>query len=359
MRTKLIHILKNIHFILLGLIVVSVLGFFVIRFGTFLVNKADSRTGVEEETYIDLNGQRQYCLIRGDNTENPVIIWVHGGPASPDTEAMYYLSTRLQKDYTFIAYNERGCGRTYFANMDKDPENKTASLGQLYKDLDSLVDYARERFHQDKVIIIGHSFGTMLGGIYSMDHPDKVSAYIGVGQMTGIDGEIATYYDAIDIAHAAGDDTTSLAKAFTMYESYPNIPNLLAFRKAADRYHPATKSRPYVLSALVSPYMSVQDLKWVMKQNDLDSFLTLNQQLFDEVVYFDIYSYGTKYDLPVGFISGSCDWVTPALTMEEYYEKVEAPKKDMVLMDGWGHMVPEEAPKELAVEIRGMLERLQ
>ena len=73
-----------------------------------------SSNGIEEEGYIDLCGQEQYYLIRGEDVSNPVIIWIHGGPASPDTMETYAFSNYLKDDYTVVAWNQRGCGRTYY-----------------------------------------------------------------------------------------------------------------------------------------------------------------------------------------------------------------------------------------------------
>ncbi|MDE7177029.1 MAG: alpha/beta hydrolase [Lachnospiraceae bacterium] len=135
--------------------------------------------GVDEGTYVTLGGQEQYVLIRGMDSENPVMIYLHGGPSSPDTYVTYGFTDHLINDYTVVAWDQRGCGRTYFHNMRNDSENATASFEQAKTDLDELVDYARERFGKEKVIILGHSYGTILGSRYALEHPDKVSAYIG------------------------------------------------------------------------------------------------------------------------------------------------------------------------------------
>src|SRR5690606_15705191 len=42
------------------------------------------------------------------------------------------------------------------------------------------------RFHKEKVILLGHSWGTVLGTIYASRHPGKVMAYIGVAQIADV-----------------------------------------------------------------------------------------------------------------------------------------------------------------------------
>ena len=140
------------------------------------------KDGVNEQIYVQLNDQQDYITVSGKNRSNPVIISLHGGPGAPSKFADYHWQEYLTDDYTVIAWDERGCGRTYYKNEKTDPGNKTLSFEQQLSDLDALVDYARERFGQDKVVILGHSYGSFLGSRYVLSHPEKVSAYIGIGQ---------------------------------------------------------------------------------------------------------------------------------------------------------------------------------
>ena len=141
------------------------------------------KNGIDEAGYIMLGGQEQYIHTRGENVNNPVIIYLHGGPSSPDEYVTYGFSDYLVDDYTVISWDQRGCGRTYIHNRNVDVNNDTASFEQALVDLDQLVDYARTRFHQDKVIILGHSYGTILGSVYSHKYPEKVDTYIGAAQV--------------------------------------------------------------------------------------------------------------------------------------------------------------------------------
>lgn len=308
-----------------------------------------SGNGIEEEGYVELCGQKQYCLIRGENVNNPVMIWIHGGPASPDTMETYTLSNYLKDDYTVIAWNQRGCGRTYYKNKDIDPYNETATFEQAQADLDALVDYACDRFQQQKVILAGHSYGTMVGSKYAIDHPEKVAAYIGVGQMGAAGSEIYAYEDALSIANENGDNTEAMAAAYEKYQEDASLENMLALRNYVAHYHMPEKKSNYIWTALTSPYLGVYDVLWFGKQiGNFSDFTELNRQLFDYISSEDVYAYGTTFQIPVGFISGSCDWVTPVKYTEDYYHAITAPKKEMRLIDGWGHTVPQENPKEFA-----------
>lgn len=346
-------IISRILFVLLAIICVIVFGLITVIIGIrnyhAIKGRVYSANGIEEEGYIDLCGQEQYYLIRGEDINNPVIIWIHGGPASPDTMETYAFSNYLKDKYTVVAWNQRGCGRTYYKNRDDDPYNETATFEQAQADLDALVDYVCDRFHQQNVILVGHSYGTMVGSKYTIDHPEKVAAYVGVGQMGAAGSDIYAYEDALANAEEKGDDTEAMVAAFENYQADANLENMLLLRKYVSPYHKAEKESNYILTALTSPYLGVYDVLWFGKQlGSLSDFVDLNKQLFDYISSEDVYAYGTDYQVPVGFISGSCDWTTPVKYTEDYFNAITAPMKEMQLIDGWGHTVPQESPKEFA-----------
>lgn len=307
-----------------------------------------SANGIEEEGYVDLCGQKQYYLIRGENVNNPIIIWIHGGPASPDTLETYAFSNYLKADYTVVAWNQRGCGRTYYKNRDVDPNNETATFEQAQADLDALVDYVCDRFQQQNVILVGHSYGTMVGSRYAIDHPEKVAAYIGVGQMGAAGSDIYAYEDALSIAKENGDDVEAMVAAFERYQSDASLENMIELRNYVSPYHTPEKESNYILTALTSPYLGVNDVLWFGKQlGSLSDFVDLNRQLFDYISSEDVYAYGTEFQIPVGFVSGSCDWITPVKYTEDYYHTITAPKKEMQLIEGWGIRYRKRIPKNL------------
>ena len=105
--------------------------------------------------------------------------------------------------------------------------------------MDALVDYLRERFGQEKIIIMGHSYGTILGSSYVKAHPEKVSAYIAVAQVVSLEkSDLYSYQDALAKAKAAGDDFSMMETAYQKYASDPTLVNLMEVRSEVSKYHP-------------------------------------------------------------------------------------------------------------------------
>ena len=343
-------------------IIVLVLNFVLISFVIaarnvrYVPHYANLPKGVEEETYINLCGQDQYVQMMGRDVSNPVIICLHGGPASPDSYDVYAYADKLSDAFTFVCWDQRGCGKTYVKNQAIDPGGDTVSFEQALEDLDALVDYVRDRFAQDKVIILGHSYGTILGSTYVTNHPDKVSAYIAVAQVTDIeDNLIYGYNDALEKAKESGEDVKPLTDAYDAFKKDKNLETYSALNIAVNAYHPVAVADNVLALSLFSPYFDMKEMDWFMLQmTEMDKAYSINSKLLDKIFTFDAYSEKTDYEVPVYFVCGTDDWVCPQTMIEEYINTINAPKKDMLLLQGCGHNCQYSLPDEFAEFIRNI-----
>lgn len=346
-KSILLRIVKKMIHIILFILLCAAIAIIGCRNFNYINSYINNDKGVNEGIYVSLGGQEQYLLIQGEDTANPVIIWLHGGPSSPDSFVNYIFQSNLVEDYTIINWDQRGCGRTYFHNAEEDPSNATTSFEQAQTDLNALVDYACNRFHVEKVIIVGHSYGTMLGSQYVLKHPEKVLAYVGVGQVVTMESDIYSYEDALEKAVALGDDTQEMEVAFRRYMADKSLVNMMNLRSYTSKYHVAEKSANTIWEGITSPYMGVDDARWFLKQaGSLEEYISLNEQLFDYIMEADVRDYGLEYQVPVGFITGSDDWTTPSKYAEDYYNVINAPQKQFSLVEGCGHLPQYDSPEE-------------
>lgn len=317
--------------------------------------------GVDESCYVTLGNQEQYVLIRGRELSNPVIIYLHGGPSSPDAYCTYAFEEELVSDYTIISWDQRGCGRTYFKNQKTDPNNETATMEQALIDLDELVDYAKERFSQEKVIIMGWSYGSLLGSKYAKLHPEKVSTYIGVGQVVSLsEANTYTFEKAKKIAEEKGDDTTALVEAYNNYIEKDNISAIARLRGKIFAYLPAALPGNETMLSVLSPYYGIDDYRWLLIQAaDLDAYYELNKELYDYTFHKNNREDGMEYEMPVYFISGSRDWVCPPEMVEDYMNELSAPDKDIIYMEDCGHSPHYTFPDEFGKNVKELLEKIK
>lgn len=343
-KNKMLAILKWAGIVILAIIVLVVLVVASARLVNWCKYRITTPNGIEESTYIELGGQQQYIQIRGEDKNNPLILFLHGGPASPHSYVSHRYQSQMEDEYTFVNWDQRGSGRTYFKNVKLDAENESVTAEQIISDLDELVDYLCERFGQEKVIILGHSWGTIIGSEYARIYPEKVAMYIGVGQVINcVEADRLSYEDALAKANAAGneEDAKKLEAAWSKLEQdTDNIKNMLAVRALTSKYHKydgAASTFDTIWSGISSPYMSIDDIRWFFIGNSVDKFMEMQKNLVSYMMDWDIAALGSDYAVPVCFITGEEDWITPAAPVREYMQQVNAPSLEIVTIENTGH----------------------
>lgn len=334
--------------ILLFLIVIICLILFT-RFYNANQSAITTENGIQEDTFVTIGGIKQFIQIRGEDKDNPVILMLHGGPGCPTTFVNYYFDEGIIDEYTMVSWDQRGSGRTYYENPDMAIE-KDLTKETLLNDIDQLVDYLSERFDQDKIIIMGHSWGTVLGSLYSNRHPEKVRAYIGVGQVTDFDeGKIRAAEEAEKIAEAKGEtkDVELLKEAVKIYSGSKDIEthdfdNTLSMITTSLKYFRSGEEMSgmkNIWTGLTSPDMSFNDIRWYLIASDFKKIIPYEKTLIQYMFFdFNIKEDVGQFKVPVLFISGDCDWITPAVMVEDYFENLNAPWKKMYLIKNAGHV---------------------
>jgi len=133
---------------------------------------------VNEQGFIPIGGIDQWIAIQGSNTDNPVILFLHGGSAEAQSP---FLKEFLpwEQAFTVINWDQRGSGKTYGKNGASTPDMTVERIAQ---DTIEIADYACKRLSKSKVILIGHSWGALLGLNAIKRKPELFYAFVGTGQ---------------------------------------------------------------------------------------------------------------------------------------------------------------------------------
>lgn len=324
--------------------------------------KIRQETGIQKSEYITIGGIEQYIQIRGQDTSNPVILMLHGGPGSNMAYYSYGWQADLEKEYTIVQWDQRGCGNTYYRN--RNAEKPTLDL--LLSDLDELVEYIRLEYGKEKVILMGHSWGTFLGGVYSGTHSDKVSAYIAVSQMVDFKlSEQVSAQEAIRLAEAAGktQDAQKISDALERIMAYrkldkENAVELMKLRQLKEKYLPSQYGNKMGTLQLFSPYMTWNELKWMLS---FGSLIESNSEIYSGLLMDNnssMYDYNLQYEIPVNIIAGDCDWTTPYSMAADYFSSISSPDKEFITIKNTGHIPFIDRPEEFSEEVRKALSNL-
>lgn len=350
-KVGVLRVVKTVLLIPVILIVTAVTVIIAVRNFNYFRYSFDTSHGINESLYIDLNGQQQFITIRGEDINAPVILYLHGGPGAPDSVMAYRFESELVDEYTIVCWDQRGSGRTYFANDDR--ANDTVHFEQALDDLNDLVDYLSERFGQEKIIIMGHSYGSVLGSRYACIHPEKTAAFIGVGQFVSfLSSEQYEYEDLLMRVQEAGDDVEALTQAHLRYRTEFSLETNEEIAYFAEKYHTAPRERNIIFDILFSPTLSTEDVLWYSKQLNYDQFIQYSGRLVDYLFFTDLRQSQTSFEVPVFFISGDHDWNCAWSDMADYAQQLGV---HYDLVEGCGHYVQNDDPVRFAEIVKADL----
>jgi len=158
------------------------------------------KKSIAELIAIPVNGIRQWLLIHGVDKNKPVLLFLHGGPGSAHIAVMRNYQKELEKHFVVVQWDQRGAG---LSGMEPVPD-ETYTKEQFIADGLEVTLYLRERFKQDKIFLVGHSWGSGLGYMMSIRKPEYFRAFAGLGQMSK-DGEKLSYEETFKVAREANN----------------------------------------------------------------------------------------------------------------------------------------------------------
>ncbi len=362
---KVLKVFKWIGICLVSIVVLAL----VVRFVGQKINSTTPKNGINEQMYIDVNGQQQWISIYGEDKNNPAMLYLHGGPGYSTSYADWVEMRKLAKDYTVICWDQRNSGKTLL----KDPKDEPITPEMMRSDIEFVVDSMLERLGKEKITLLGMSWGTFYGCDYALNHPDKVECIINLSQCVDeregllavkwellkrtegneADHELAQKYEPTllyDLDKDLMDAFNSLSTAepeerAAILENNPELKEVMEKLRSqteivmtvVSKYMPDDESvfdADYNVIAAVyfCPYYSLSELYKISKSEDVSGFTIDDQQEFYS--QFSLLN-RTKYEMPFYVLQGKND--DNDGLVKNYMEKVTAPDKDMQYIEG-GHM---------------------
>ena len=316
-------------------------------------DKIVSDHGIDESKAIEIGGIQQWITVRGRDRDAPILLVIHGGPAAPDLPNRYLYEPSWADYFTVVQWDQRGGGKTYELN-DPKAVGPSMSKERMIADAEEVVKYLRATYRRDKIFVLGHSWGSLIGLSLAERQPDWLYAYIGVGQIIDMRrGEKLSYDWTLAQARKAGNDKA--VAELTAMAPYPEadgsvpLDKLGAERKWSIVYggliHGRQAYDTLENTEKISPDYSEADFKAI----DEGSGFTL-PKLLPDMMSAD-FTKLTRLGCPLVFFAGRYDYTTPSSLMEEWFAKVKAPKKKFIWFEQSAHMIYEEEPGRFLVHL--------
>ena len=308
---------------------------------------------ISEKTFIDVNGQRQGMFIRGIDQTNPVLLLLHGGPGLSD----YFLSqsypTALEESFVVCFWEQPGTGLSYSSALVADE----MTTERLIQDTVEVTRYLSERFSQDKIYLMGHSFGSYLGLKTVSQYPELYQAYIAMSQITNqLQSEKDAYmYMLTQYQNQANQ------KMIDQFSRYP----ILDSEEALDLYLNSglrdkamhelgigtTHDMRSVVTGLFFPSLRCLDYTQAERiQIWQGNVFSRQTHLMDEVYAFNAFTDIPQIEVPIYFFAGIYDYTVTYALQRAYFEAIEAPIKGFYTFHNSAHSPIFEEP-DVAKEI--------
>jgi pimeloyl-ACP methyl ester carboxylesterase len=311
---------------------------------------------VSDHSYVPIGGIEQWIEIQGADSRNPVILVLHGGPGST-WDPLVGLFAQWEQHFTMVYWSQRGAGKTY--RKTGDAIANTMTIDRMVSDGIEVAQYLRGRLGKQRIILLGHSWGTVLGVRMAQSRPDLFSAYVGTGQfVNGTDDERAGYLEVLRRAEVAGrSDAVTELRALGL-PPYDDINKMVTERRWAGVFDTPSDAA-FNVRWRNPPEFSAADAKERYQAWLFSNLLMFGALLQDgPLMQIDFASTALRFRIPMIFIQGEDDIITPTSIVAEYERRLSAPKKALIRLPEGGHnavfTMPEVFLQEMTRELRGV-----
>ena len=346
-------IIKWIVSLVVGLILLGFISLQVYKTYWKYSTEIDTPNGISSLEEITLGGLKQWIFIRGEDKDNPVLIFLHGGPGSPmgGMSSSRQFDAVLIKHFTVVHWDQRGAGKSY----DESIPIESMTFDRLVDDCSELIDYVKRKFSVGKVFIVGHSGGSIIGIKTAYKYPEKIHAYVGVAQITNHYKQQRISYDLVlKEAEKSGDVKVQNAiKAigpppYDAPEKEMEKAKYIIQYRGFIRDNAISQLGAIMLSFLTSPEYSL--LEGIDTIGNEGLHFTLNA-MWEEIRNIDIAKEIKSLNVPVYFFQGKYDMIKPSVLVEDYYNNLDAKKgKKLFVFENSAH-VPMLGEKEKYEEL--------
>jgi pimeloyl-ACP methyl ester carboxylesterase len=292
---------------------------------------------------VRIGGVDQWIMIRGANRNNPVILFLHGGPGTAQIAFARRFQTHLEKHFVVVNWDQRGSGKSYSEELSKEAMN----IDQFVSDTYELIKLLLQRFDKGKIYLVGHSWGSIIGMLTAKRYPQLIHAYVSIGQVVDIKetGKIIFKFTLGNARQRSNRKALLELKSADLTDLENISGSIQTHIKWLDKFGGAfsKKNIKHVIkrTILVSPEYTLGE-----KLNYYKASSFCFSCILDELIRVDMIKQVPCVKVPVYFCAGIHDYNTPTSLIRLYYEGLSAPVKKLVWFSKSGHAPHFEEPEK-------------
>ncbi len=351
---------------IIGITLLSIIGIWLIGVGIVAINSPGKLgtlkdkdgneivSSLSEKSFVEIGGIQQGFFIRAENPENPVILFLHGGPGSPELPMLIPCETseRLERYFTVCYWDQRGAGMSF----DNAIDTSTMTVAQMVEDTREMTEYLKKRFNQEKIYLVGHSWGSYLGVKTIEKYPENYWAYIGIGQVTHQLESERLAYDYM-LQHATEIDDASAVKKLQKFDKnaadFPNLDYLMTARMSLmNKYGIGMRHENASMFKAAKEVMLFKGYTLSEKQKYPRGAMFSQQYLWNNIIYDNLFESSTSFQVPVYIVHGKYDYQVSHVLAREWFDKIETPKKMFFTFENSAHSPNMEEPEKFVELVR-------
>jgi pimeloyl-ACP methyl ester carboxylesterase len=359
MARKIWRVMRISLFSLLGLLLILIVSAFSYRAIRQHQNSTalaiHTSNGIDEALFVPVGGINQWITNRGQNRDNPVVLFLHGGPGTPTNLLDFAFAKAWSSTFTLVQWDQRGAGKTFGSGGTAGSD---MTIDRMAQDGIELSQFLRGHLHKDKIIIVGHSWGTILGIHMAKARPDLFYVYVGAGQVVNAqENETLNYTRVLDKAKTLGDTEAVTELQASGPPPYLVMKALTTERIWAQAYeHADSYVATEQASSLCAPGYSLLDLYHAIRsiRFTLDTFI--GPTMTGPAMRVDLNALGPDFAIPIFVFEGPDDYITSPDLAKAYVDTINAPQKEFVMLNAGGHFavftLPDAFLKEMNSRVR-------
>lgn len=280
---------------------------------------------------VNLNGIEQWITIRGQDVGKPILLNLGMGGPGGGGFATRSLFEPLEKDFVVVSWDEPGTGKSFnavpFSTLNKQ---------RFVEDAHALTLYLRERFHQEKIYVYGVSWTSILGVWLVQEYPELYYAYIGNGQMVNITRDDVMGYE-LALKHSIEQGDAKMVETLQRngpppYTGEDMLDKYVVYLDVLNDY---MHSPHYTVIVPIVPFIA-PEYGFVDKINHTRGLIRSFEVVYPQLQDIDFTKQAAKLDVPVYIFAGRNDVNAMSSLVEEYFNVLEAPHKELIWLNG-GH----------------------
>ncbi len=303
-----------------------------------LKGRADSARSTAILEKVHIGGSDQWILERSEDVDNPIVLYLHGGPGTSQLTSNRRNTKDLEKFFNVVNWDQRGAGKSYNAINDVDKMN----IDQFVQDTRELTLYLLKKYQKERLVLVGHSWGSVIGALTVSKYPEFYNCYVGIGQLANIaEGEAVSYQWTLDQAREHKDHRAIEALARMGPPPYKGNwrEKTVTQRRYLGRFGGEVHaSRNGAFGLVIGGLLFSREYTMTDRINFFRGVLGSMRLLWPELLTVDLFKRVPEMEVPVFIMEGRYDKECPSEIAERYFESIRAPSKELIWFDKSAHM---------------------